>query len=87
MKLQVNSEIVLREEDGDAFLFDPDTGRVSVINGTGIIVWKELSAGKNKDAIIKTLKKEYNDIDEKTLQADCEKFLKDLAEFGYIQQG
>jgi len=85
MKLQAKSEIVLREEDGDAFLFDPDTGRVSVINGTGIIVWKELSAGKSQDDIVKTLKKEFSDIEDKKLKTDCDDFLKNLKQLGYVK--
>jgi hypothetical protein len=85
MKLQAKSDIVLREEDGDAFLFDPDTGRVSVINGTGVIVWKELSSGKDQEGIVKTLKKEFSEVDEKKLKTDCAAFLRNLEKSGYIQ--
>ncbi|HRZ87153.1 MAG TPA: PqqD family peptide modification chaperone [bacterium] len=85
MILNPKNDIVLREEDGDAFLFDPGTGRVSVINAAGVIIWKELNEGKNAAAIVKTLKTEYADVDEKTLQADCDTFLKNLVALGYAQ--
>ena len=39
----INPCMVLREESDDcALLFDPDSGRVHLLNPTGVAVWKRL---------------------------------------------
>ncbi|MDP8261679.1 MAG: PqqD family protein [Candidatus Ancaeobacter aquaticus] len=85
-KLVINKEIVLRKEDEDAFLYDPDTGGVSVINATGIIVWEGMTQGKELHEILNDLKKEFPDISETDLKNDCDAFIKNLQDLHYIEK-
>jgi len=44
----VNPCMVLREESDDcALLFDPDSGRVHLLNPTGVAVWKRLDGRRS----------------------------------------
>lgn len=63
--LAVNPNLVLRVEADDcALLFDPDNGRVEMLNSTAVEVWQQLDGHRSLHEIIENLKESYDGIDE-----------------------
>jgi hypothetical protein len=64
-RLSINPGLVLRVEDDDcALLFDPDNGRVQMLNATAVEVWKLLDGKRSLKDVIDCLKKRYEGIDD-----------------------
>ena len=62
--LAVNPHFVLRIEDDDcALLFDPDNGRIQMLNSTAVDVWQQLDGKRSVREVIDTLKSLYDEID------------------------
>jgi len=80
----VNPDIVFREEGKEALLFDPDTGSIKVLNYVGKMIWKLLNGKNSNQDIVKKLNKKFEDVSEKTLSKDLDKFLKSLDKNGYL---
>lgn len=85
--VRVRKEIVLREEDDGAFLFDPDSGRLCYLNEVGIAIWKLCRKPIEQDYIIEWLAAEYPDISDTQLADDCTAFLNDLDNLGFLASG
>ena len=64
-RLAVNPNLVLRIEDDDcALLFDPDNGRVQMLNSTAVDIWQRLDGQRSLHDVIENLKELYEGIDE-----------------------
>lgn len=64
-RLAVNPNLVLRIEDDEcALLFDPDNGRVAMLNRTAVSLWQQLDGRRSVQEIIEVLKESYDGIDE-----------------------
>jgi hypothetical protein len=62
-RLAVNPTLVLRVESDDcALLFDPDSGRVHVLNPTAVAVWKRLDGRRTLREIVATLGEEFDEM-------------------------
>jgi hypothetical protein len=85
--VRIISEIVLREEDEGAFLFDPDTGRICYLNEVAITIWKLCRKPIETDRIIKEISSEYPEITPEQISNDCLSFLDDLKNFGFLATG
>ena len=83
-KVTINPDIVLREEDEGAFLFDPDSGRICYLNDLGIRIWKLCQKPVETESIVQTISAEYPDIAPERISEDCCSFLDDLREFGFL---
>lgn len=83
-RLRINSEIVFREEDEGAFLFDPNTGRLCYLNETGINIWKFCQKHVTQAQIIKEICAGYPQTPQNQVSADCEIFIKDLKGLGFL---
>ena len=84
-QLETNPEIVFREEDDGAFLFDPDTGRLCYLNELGAVMWKHIGRQLSKKAIIEMVAAEYPDVPGTRISSDCRQFIQDLQAFGFIK--
>lgn len=63
--LAVNPNLVLRIEDDDcALLFDPDNGRVEMLNSTAVAVWQTLDGKRSLQEVIRRLGDFYDGMDE-----------------------
>lgn len=63
-RLAVNPVLVLREESDDcALLFDPENGRVHVLNPTAVAVWKRLDGRRTLGEIVAALGEEFDGMD------------------------
>ncbi len=83
-KIWGRQEVVLREEDDGAFLFDPDSGRLCYLNEVGIAIWKLCLQPINRAEIVNKICAEYPQIPEKQISDDCSAFLGDLERLGFI---
>lgn len=63
--LAVNPGLVLRVEDDDcALLFDPDSGKVQMLNGTAVDIWQLLDGKRTLKDIVSCLHEIYEDMDD-----------------------
>jgi hypothetical protein len=83
-KLTTNPDIVLREEDEGAFLFDPDSGRICYLNDLGITIWKWCQESTQTERIVHAISTEYPEIAPERISEDCCSFLDDLQDFGFL---
>lgn len=82
--LAVNPGLVLRIEDDDcALLFDPDNGKVQMLNSTAVAVWQLLDGKRSLSQIIDCLGSTYEGIDDSTA-LQVLGFIKSLAELGAV---
>jgi len=79
-KILANKEIVYREEEGEALLFDPETGAIKALNSTGNFIWKLCDGTRDKEQIVVELVKTFPDVKRDALVADLEEFLKQVSE-------
>ena len=67
--LAVNPNLVLRIEDDDcALLFDPDNGRVEMLNSTAVEIWRQLDGKRSIGQVIERLRDLYDGIDEQAVR-------------------
>jgi SynChlorMet cassette protein ScmD len=79
-----NPSIVLREEfDKWAFLFDPDSAQVIVINPTGVVVWKSMNGKNSREDILRNVAQCFSDVSEDAIE-HVDAFIKDLEERGLV---
>jgi len=71
---KVNEKIVLREEGDEAFLFNPDSGDIKILNETGLFIWKLCNGKNSKNDIISKIMDHY-EADRKTVEKDVEELL------------
>lgn len=63
--LSVNPNLVLRIEDDDcALLFDPDNGRVQMLNATAVDIWQLLDGNRSLKDVVDCLKERYEGLDD-----------------------
>ncbi|MBN1832496.1 MAG: PqqD family protein [Deltaproteobacteria bacterium] len=83
-EIRVNQNIVFREEEEGAFLFDPDSGRIFHLNEVGTYVWKSCMKAKRPEQIIQALCLDFSEISHKQIERDCMKFFDDLGRLGFL---
>jgi methyltransferase-like protein len=82
-KLMVNPDVVFREEENEALVFDPKTGKIVILNPTAKYIW-QLCNGKNtQEEIIKCIIEKYDVTIEKAKE-DIIKFINTMKEKGLI---
>ena len=81
---KVKDDIVFREEDDGAFLFDPIKDNLRCINETGAFVFRELDGKNSIDDIVKKLKSAHPEIKEEEIKKDVISFINDLKIRGFL---
>ena len=79
-----NEDIVFREEDDGAFLFDPDSGDLRYLNQSGKETFLLLGEDQDVNTVIRRMIELYPDAEPQKIEADVEDFLKDLEENRFI---
>jgi len=84
-----NNNIVFREEDDGAFLFDPDTGNLKYLNKSAKETFLMLDGQNDLNQVANRLLELYPDADAKQIINDVESFLKELIEnsFAFPKEG
>ena len=80
----INQEIVYREEDDGAFLFDPDSGNLKYLNLTGKETFLMLEEEGGVGKAINHMQREHPDVDQEQIRKDMEMFLEQLKENGFV---
>lgn len=83
-KYQKNKDIVYREEDDGAFLFDPATGNLKYMNRSGRETFLMLGNRQDVNQVIDGLLGLFPDVDRNRIANDLEAFLFELEENGFI---
>ena len=83
-RLAVNPGLVLRIEDDDcALLFDPDNGKVQMLNGTAVAVWQLLDGKRTLGEVVDCLGSMYEGVDDATARQVLG-FMESLAKLGAV---
>jgi len=85
MKLRPREGIIVREEEGEAFLFDPETGQLSLLNATGLEAWRLLDGTRDQASVARALAASYPDAEEAVIAADVARFVEDLVRAGFVE--
>jgi hypothetical protein len=80
----VKQDIVLREEEDGAFLFDPNTGRICYMNELGVTLWRLCQKSSTPEELIDRLCSDYPEVPQEQITKDCMKFLEDLGGLGCL---
>jgi hypothetical protein len=83
-KYRRNEDIVFREEDDGAFLFDPDSGDLKYLNQSGKETFLFLDEDQDMSRVIHRMIELYPDVEPKKIEADVKDFIKDLEENRFI---
>ncbi|MHC4598535.1 MAG: PqqD family protein [Planctomycetota bacterium] len=81
---RTEADVIFREEEEGAFLFEPETGELSCLNPVGIEVWKLVDGKKTFGAIVDAVTAEYEGVGRETVLGDVRAFLGELKNFGYV---
>jgi len=80
-----NKEVIFRQEQEEAILFNPDNSDIVFINSTGCFIW-DLCNGKNSQKdIIDTMLNEFDTTKDKA-EEDLSKFLSDLESRKFVEK-
>jgi len=83
-KYMKNKDIVYREEDDGAFLFNPDTGNLRYMNRSGRETYLMLEGDKDIRQVVDNMLDLYPEIEPIQMRNDVEDFLKSLEENHFI---
>lgn len=79
-----NQEMVYREEEDGAFLFDPETGNLKYMNRTGKEAFLMLNGRTDIDQVVDGLMAIFHVTERKMIEKDVEAFLEELDKNGFI---
>lgn len=80
----LNPKIVFREEEEESLLYDPDTGRVRILNETGTLIYELLAQKLNREKIIDSIISEYDDMNRQYLEKDFDEFTAQMEQSGIL---
>ena len=81
MTIKFKPDVQIQEVDGEAVLLSADQGTYYGLNEVGTRAWKYLQETGSLDDAVEGILEEY-DVDEATLRADLETFVKDIVAQG-----
>ena len=81
---QKDEQLVYREEEDGAFLFNPDTGNLKYMNLTGREIYLSLGDQCDVNRLINHLLELFPEVERRRIEKDAEDFLKELEENGFI---
>ena len=79
-----NNQMVYREEEDGAFLFNPETGDLRYMNRSGREAYSMLNGEKDFNRVVQNMMDLYPDADPSQLQNDVETFFGDLEKNHFI---
>ena len=65
-------------------LFDPETGRVRILNETGTLIYELLKQKLSRDSIIDSITSEYDDMNRQDLEQDLDEFTAQMEQSGVL---
>ena len=82
---QMIRDIVFREEDDGAFLFDPIRDELRCINEPGVIIYKAINGKNTVEDIVNRLAAVYPEVKKRQIRKDVGIFIQDLQTRGYLE--
>jgi hypothetical protein len=76
--LVANPEIVFRQEEDEAMLFNPDTGGIKILNDTGSFIYQLLDGKHSSNDIVDLLIMEYDALSREQAEQDLNEFLETM---------
>lgn len=83
-RFKKSQNIVYKEEDDGAFLFNSEDGNLKFMNHTAKAAFLLLEAGKDVSEIVNEMTGVYPEIDANRIQEDVESLLKELQGHGFV---
>lgn len=83
---QMSGDIVFREEDDGAFLFDPIKDELRCLNDTGVVIYKAVNGKNTIEDIVSELAGVYPEVEEEQIRKDVGFFMEDLKTRGYLKE-
>jgi len=74
---------ILYEKEG-AFLFNPETGDLKVLNVVGAMIWEMCDGKHTEDSILENISSTFKDVARADLEKDIKSFIKDIENRGLI---
>jgi hypothetical protein len=85
-RLFVNPEVISREEENGAYLFDPDTGKLKHINASGLAAYELCDGERTVGDIIAVMQQNYPNESKEKIEEDLGIFLSDLTELAFLKK-
>ena len=85
IRLKYNKRIIFREEEDVGVLFNPDNGRISVLNETGKFIWSRLGGELTREDVVAEVLAEFENPVDGTVGEDFDVFVKDLGQSGFLE--
>jgi hypothetical protein len=82
-RLQRNPEIVYREEEDGAFVFDPESGNLKFMNRTAKEAFLLLDRPREMDALVRSFCRLYPEVDGEKIRSDLLAFLTEIERNGF----
>ena len=86
MFLKTDPDIVFREEEGGAFLFNAGNCVLKGLNETGKLIWSLCDGSRTEDQIFQTVSEVFSNEDKSMLEKDVREFILELKKIGYIKE-
>jgi len=80
-----NKDVIFRQEEDEAILFNPDNSDIVVINSTGCLIWSMCDGRNAKEEILGKIIDEFNVTAEKAEQ-DLGQFFSDLENKNFLNK-
>jgi hypothetical protein len=75
----------VRLEEDEAFLLEPVSGRIKLLNPTGVEVWQLLDGLRDPAAVARALGQAHPDAEPGAVARDVEQFLDELTAAGLVE--
>ena len=75
----------MRREEEEAFLFQPASGAVKLLNATGLEAWGLLDGCRDTQEVARTLCELYPEAEPAAVAQDVSRFLDDLLAAGLVE--
>jgi hypothetical protein len=77
--------VLLRQEEDEGFLFDPDSGQIKLLNSTGVEVWSLLDGRRDTAALAAALVAAHPEADAPLVAGDVDRFVDALVAAGFAE--
>jgi len=84
-KPKAKKDWVFREEEEGAFLFDPQSGSIKVLNRVGAFIWPLLDGKKTTEEITQRVIKAFDNSEAKQVEGDVQSFLTELEKLALLE--
>lgn len=84
-KFKRDKNIIFREEADVGLLFNPDTGKINILNETGKFIWPRLDGEKANNEIIEELALAFDIPDTRQAEEDFDSFVTSLGRLGFLE--